>query len=109
MLDNSKLIAPFCPISDDGDTFIYTEMLDRGKRKGNNGHRLVKTFYHRSVEEFWEQWPVIQKLCDLTLVRACTRLAPKSYKRVGATFTRLVVEAALTDNFSGMKSLYNRA
>jgi hypothetical protein len=28
---------------------------------------------------------------------------------VGATFTKLVVEAALTDNFAGMKSLYNRA
>lgn len=78
MLDNSTLVAPFCPPSDDGDTFIYTEMLDRGKKKGNNGHRLLKTFYHRSVEEFWEQVPVIKKLCDLAGIRACTRLAPKS-------------------------------
>jgi hypothetical protein len=109
MLDNSKLVAPFCPPTEDGDTFIYTEMLDRGKKKGNNGHRLVKTFYHRSVQEFWEQWPNIQKLCDLVMVRACTRLAPKSYRKVGATFTRMVVEASLTDNFAGMKSLYNRA
>lgn len=109
MLDNSISVAAFCPPIDDGDTFIYTEMLDRGKRKGNNSHRIVKTFYHRSVEEFWEQWPVIKNLCDLSLVRACTRLSPKSYKRVGATFTRMVVEAALTNNFAGMKSLYNRA
>lgn len=108
-LDNSALIAPFCPAVADGDTFIYTEMLDRGRKKGNNGHRLVKTFYHRSVEEFWEQWPMIQRLCDLSLVRACTRLAPRSYKKVGATFTRAVVEASLTDNWAGMKSLYNSA
>jgi hypothetical protein len=109
MLDNSALIAPFCPAVADGDTFIYTEMLDRGKRKGNNGHRLVKTFYHRSVEEFWEQWPTIRSLCDLAQVRACTRLAPRSYAKVGRLFTRMVVEASLTDNWAGMKSLYNRA
>ena len=109
MLDNSALIALFCPAQDDGDTFIYTEMLDRGKRKGNNGNRLVKTFYHRSVEEFWSQWPTIKQLCDLAQVRACTRLAPRSYAKVGATFTRMVVEASLTANWAGMKSLYNRA
>lgn len=108
-LDNSALVAPFCPAQADGDTFIYTEMLDRGKRKGNNGHRLVKTFYHRSVEEFWDQWPTIQKLCDMSKVRACTRLAPRSYAKVGREFTRMVVEASLTANWAGMKSLYNRA
>lgn len=109
MLDNSALVAKFCPSTADGDTFIYTEMLDRGQRKGNNGQRLLKTFYHRSVEEFWEQWPTIQKLCDMSKVRACTRLAPRSYKKVGREFTRLVVETALTENWAGMKSLYNRA
>jgi len=108
-LDNSALVAPFCPDAADGDTFVYTEMLDRGKHKGNNGHRLVKTFYHRSVEEFWSQWPTLKALCDLAQVRACTRLAPRSYAKVGALFTRMVVEASLTDNWAGMKSLYNRA
>lgn len=109
MLDNSALVALFVPTTDDGDTFVYTEMLDRGKRKGNNGHRLLKTFYHRSVSEFWEQWPVIRQLCDLSKVRACTRLAPRSYAKVGREFTRMVVEASLSDNWAGMKSLYNRA
>lgn len=109
ILDNSELVAPFCPAQPDGDTFIYTEMLDRGQRKGNNGHRLVKTFYHRSVEEFWSQWPTLKALCDLAKVRACTRLAPRSYAKVGALFTRMVVDASLTDNWAGMKSLYNRA
>lgn len=108
-LDNSAIVATFCPAQPDGDTFIYTEMLDRARQKGNNGHRLVKTFYHRSVEEFWDQWPTIKNLCDLAKVRACTRLAPRSYAKVGATFTRMVVEASLTANWAGMKSLYNRA
>lgn len=109
MLDNSALIAEFAPEKEDGDTFIYTEMLDRGKRKGNNGQRLVKTFYHRSRAEFWEQWPTIKQMCDLAKVRACTRLSPRSFKKVGKEFTRLVVETALTENWAGMKSLYNRA
>src|SRR5882672_6241463 len=108
-IDNSDLIIGFCPAAADGDTFIYTEMLDRMKRKGNNGVRLLRTFYHRSAEEFREQWPTIKQLCDLSKVRACTRLAPRSYAKVGATFTRMVVEASLTANWAGMKSLYNRA
>lgn len=108
-LDNSALIEPFVPEVADGDTFIYTEMLDRGKKKGNNGHRLLKTFFHRSREEFREQMPAIRALCDLSLVRACTRLAPRSYKKVGREFVRLVVDTGMSENWAGMKSLYNRA
>lgn len=109
MIDNSLAVAEFLPVVDDGDTFIYTEMLDRSKNKGNNGVRLLKTFYHRSASEFWTQWPTIKHLCELGSVRACTRLAPRSFAKVGATFARLVVDAALTANWVGMKSLYNRA
>lgn len=108
-LDNSLLVAPFCPEKEDGDTFIYTETLNRGQKKGNNGHRLLKTFYHRSVEEFWEQWPTIKALCDMTGHRACTRLAKKSYERVGKQYAKMVMEAVVSDNWAGMKSLYNRA
>lgn len=109
MIDNSTHVIAFVPAIDDGDTFIYTEMLDRGKKKGNNGQRLLKTFYHRSAEEFQEQLPTIKKLCDMGGVRACTRIAPRSYKSVGRVFTEMVVNAALTDNWAGMKTLYSRA
>ena len=109
MLDNSEIVAKFCPAVDDGDGFIYTEMLDRSQKKGNNGQRLLKTFYHRSVGEFWEQLPTIKRLCDMSLVRACTRLGMRSFKKVGQTHTRLVVEAALSENWIAHKSLYNRA
>lgn len=109
MLNNYDYIYQFCPDKDDGDTFIYTEMLDRGKKKGNNGQRLVKTFYHRSKEEFANQWPTIQRLCDLSMVRACTRISPRSYKSVAKQFLRLVTETFITENYTGMKTLYNRA
>ena len=109
MIDNTEQVLKFCQDVDDGDTFIYTEMLDRSKKSGNNGVRLLKTFYHRSKQEFLDQIPTIKYLCDLSKVRAYTRLAPRSYKKVGENFTRLVVEASLTNNWAGMKSLYNRA
>ncbi len=109
MIDNSCAIAAFCPEKRDGDTFIYTELRDRSKQSGKNGHRLHKTFYHRSVGEFHAQWPNIKALCDLLQIRAYTRLAPRSFKSVGKQFVRMVMEAGMTDNFAGMKSLYSRA
>lgn len=109
MLDNYHLVRPFAPATDDGDTFIYTELLDRTKRKGNNGVRIVKTFYHRSQADFDLHWPAMKALCDATLVRAYTRLAPRSFEKVGGVFLRLVTETYITKNFAGMKSLYTRA
>lgn len=117
-VDNLEIVAKFCPVLSDeqwnGDRsllslFVYTELLDRGRRKGNNSARIVRTFYHRCEQELREQMPSIRKLCDATGARACTRLAPRSYERVGALHTTMVVEAALTRNWSGMKSLYARA
>ena len=108
-VDNSAQVALFVPETDDGDTFLYTEMLDRKSRKGNNGYRLMKSFYHRSRAEFWEQWPSIKQLCELTQCRAYTRLAPRSFAKVGKEFTQLVVEAALAGNWGHMKALYNSA
>lgn len=108
-IDNSELILPFVPEYFDGDSFIYTEMLDRSKTKGNNGFRLLKTFYHRSREEFLEQLPTIRSICEYSRVRACTRLGPRSFAKVGQTFSKLVLDAALSSNWAGMKTLYNKA
>lgn len=108
-LDNSLLIRPFVPELDDGDTFIYTELLDRSKGKGNNVNRLVKTFYHTSREEFDEQMPAIRNLCELTKTRAYTRLAPRSFEKVSKLFTQMVVETALSGNHSSQRRMYSRA
>src|SRR5688500_4592119 len=109
MLDNSDLISNFVPETDDGDTFIYTEMLDRRKEGGNNNRRLVKTFYHHSKEEFWQQWPIMKELADNAKVRLMTRLSPRSYEKVGRLHTKLVVEAAMTGNWRHMKKLFSSA
>ncbi len=109
MLDNSQLVAPFVPLKDDGDKFIYTELIDRGKQKGNNSARVLKTFYHRSQEHFWEIWPDIKELCDKNLIRAYTRLAKRSWEKTAQTHAKMVLEALITKNHMGQKTLYARA
>lgn len=109
ILNNTEYILPFIPEKDDGDTFLYTELLDRTAKKGNNNFRLLRTFYHRSQEEFLKQIPTIIALCEMTKIRAYTRLAPRSYKKVGKLFAQLVVEAAMADNWTHMKALYGSA
>ncbi len=111
-VDNSSVVAGFAPKADDGDTFIYTEMLDRSKEKpdgGEYGFKLLKSFYHRSQEEFWRQWPAIRAACDAAGVRACTRLSPRSFRRAGQEHARLVLEAALEGRWQRMRSLYRTA
>lgn len=108
-VDNSDLIRPFVPTTDDGDTFSYTEILDRTANKGNNGTRLLRTFYHRSHDDFDRHLPAIQSLCNHTGARAYTRLSTRSLRRAGKLFCSMVVEAALTDNWLAMKTLYSSA
>jgi hypothetical protein len=109
-IDNSELIARFMPETDDGDQFLYTELLDRSKRsRGSNRVRILRTFFHRSRQDFWNRWPVIKELCEQTGVRAYTRIAPRSYAKVGKLFAQKVVETALAGNFNGMAYLYSSA
>lgn len=108
-IDNSSHVAPFIPEVEDGEHFCYTEMLDRSKTKGNNGFRLMKTFYHRSRAEFWEQLETIKDICDMYNVRAMTRLGTRSFRTVGQTFARLVLDATISENWGGMKTLYQKA
>ncbi len=114
MINNYDIVKRFMPgesmgLDSNGDHFLYTELLDRTKRVGNNGVRIVKTFYHRSLSDFDKHMPLMTALCDALKVRAYTRLSTRSFRKVGAEFVRLVVDASLTDNFAGMKSLYTRA
>jgi hypothetical protein len=114
MINNYETVKEFMPGESKGpisneDHFLYTELMDRTKRVGNNGVRIVKTFYHRSLADFDRHMPQMLALCNVLHVRAYTRLAPRSFRKVGAVFTKLVVDAALSDNFAGMKSLYARA
>lgn len=108
-VDNALIIRPFVPVNEDLGQFIYTELLDRTRRVGNNGVRIVKTFFHRCPEDFDKHLPQMKKLCDATGARAYTRLSSRSFERVGKLYTKMVVEAAMSENWAGMKTLYSRA
>lgn len=110
MIDNSQIVADFVPETDDEDTFLYTELLDRSKDKcGSNRVRLLRTFYHRSRAGFWDVWPAIKEMCDKNGVRAYTRLSPRSFAKVGKLATTLMLEAALVGHFKDMMHIYSRA
>lgn len=108
-VDNSEVIRNFVPEKDDGDTYVYTELLDRRKTKGNNGFRLVKSFFHRDRESFDYQLPAIKELCTSYGCRAYTRISPRSFKKTAGVFLKMVAEAFVASNYDGMKTLYNKA
>lgn len=108
-VDNSELVRYFVPQVFDGDTFVYTEILNRNKRSGNNKGRLERTFYHRFMAEFDAQLPDIMKWCDFTGARAYTRLSPRSFKKVGHRFFQHQTEQVLAENWEGMRHGYAHA
>src|SRR5690349_24143391 len=103
MIDNSFIVRTFIPTIPDGDTFLYTEILNRNKKTGNNKGRLEKTFYHRSRNEFDHQMADIAKWCDYTGARAYTRLGPRSFQRVGHKFFSHMTEQVVAQNWEGMR------
>lgn len=108
-VDNHEKIMAFFPEIDDGDTFFYTELLDRSKRAGSNRMRMLKTFFHRSQSEFLLQWDTIRGLCDATNCRAYTRLSPRSYKMVGKVFAERILALALNEQWQDMRFAYASA
>jgi hypothetical protein len=110
VVDNSEAIAVLLGSEQDEDVFWYTELLDRSKNTGgNNRYRILRAFRHHSGEQLLEQMPAIRKLCDLTGVRAYTRLSARSYKAVGAYLVRRTVESALDGHWKSMANLYASA
>jgi hypothetical protein len=107
-IDNHETVRLFASL-DEGQ-FIYTELLDRSKAtRGNNRVRLLRTFYHSSMLAFDLEWHLIKSLCDSTGCRAYTRLAPRSYEKVGKLLTQLTVETAMQGHWKDMRHLYARA
>lgn len=106
-VDNFELLKQFAPAEEDGDTFVYTELLDRTKKAGNNRGRRIKTFYHRSQAELMSQADDIRRWCEQFNVRAYFRPTPRSFKRVGQEYTKHVVNLAMTANWEGIRHGYS--
>lgn len=82
MVDNTELVAQYIDDRDDGDTFWYTELLDRNIG-GSSRFKMLRTFEHNSRLHFLQRIDTIRLLCEKTGTRAYTRLSPRSRKKVG--------------------------
>lgn len=114
MVNNYDIVSQFMPGEPkgppaNGDLFLYTELMDRTKRVGNNGVRIVKTWYHRNLEDFARHFELMKRVCDALGVRAYTRLSPRSFEKVGKLHAKLVIDAVCSENWAGMKTLYTSA
>lgn len=85
-IDNSTLISSLLPSTYDGDSFYYTELIDRSTNKrnhtGDTNYRLLRSFEHETRDQLLNQMPMIKKLCDTNSLRAYIRLSPRSRKQV---------------------------
>lgn len=107
IVDNFEIISSLLPERSDGDTFWYTELLDRSKSSGNNKGRRARTFWHQSREDLQSQADQIRTACEQESVRAYFRPTPRSFKEVGKAFVRHVVEQSLTNNWESMRHRYS--
>lgn len=109
-VDNTDLIAPFIDEQEDGDTFWYTEILDRTRSSaGSNHRRTLRMFHHTCRGHLLVMMPLIRTLCDATGARACIRLSPRSRKAVGKMMLVLAAEMASGETWASAPYLYARA
>lgn len=109
-VDNFDLVASFIDEAYDGDTFWYTEILDRSKRSaGDNRKRLLRMYHHKTRQSLLDVKDSIVALCETTGARAYTRLSPRSAEAVGKHLAQATVEAAMAEQWDTMPYLYARA
>ncbi len=107
-VDNHEVVASFIDEKYDGDTFWYTELLDR-KTNGASRFKMLRSFEHNDRAQFMEQWPTIKDLCDKNGVRAYTRLSPRSRATVGKAMLLKVTQQVLDGHYDALYHAYNSA
>lgn len=106
-ISNYEILKHYVPEEFDGDTFYYTEILDRSKKAGNNKGRRLRTYYHRDRAEFEAQMPQIIEMCEYFKARAYFRPSSRSFKKVGQAFAKHLIEQVISDNWEGMRYGYS--
>ncbi len=105
MIDNRDIIRRFIDDKADGDTFWYTELLDR-RNNGASRFKMLRTFEHNSRLHFDEQMDTIAKLCEDNQVRAYTRLTPRSRRLVASHMLKRVAMEFADQHFEVMGRIY---
>jgi hypothetical protein len=107
-VDNREAVSLFIDMIGDGDTFWYTELLDR-TTNGSSRFKMLRSFEHNDRGEFLNQCDTIAKLCEQNNVRAYTRLSPRSRKQVAHHMLRTVTDQVLEGHYDALWHMYGSA
>lgn len=107
-IDNRDIVRRFIDADEDGDTFWYTELLDR-TTNGSSRFKMLRSFEHNNRTEFDKQCDTIALLCERNNVRAYTRLTPRSRKQVAKQVLTHVVQRVLDEHYDALWHVYGSA
>lgn len=108
MIDNRELVAQYIDVDYDGDTFWYTELLDR-TNNGSSRFKMLRSFEHQDRATFLEQCDTIAQLCERNNVRAYTRLTPRSRKAVAGRLLTQVTQQYIDGHYDALWHAYGSA
>jgi hypothetical protein len=107
-VDNREAVSLFIDERYDGDTFWYTELLDR-TTNGSSRFKMLRSFEHNDRAEFLSQCDTIAELCERNGVRAYTRLSPRSRKQVAHHLLRAITDQVLDGHYDALWHMYGSA
>lgn len=102
VVDNFDIIGGY--ITPDGiDTFYFLQIVQRKKdgnemSKGNNGARLIKAYYIKSIEQLYEKKAEIVKLCEHNNARAYIHLNERSFFKVCCGVQKKISDMLMENN-----------
>lgn len=108
MIDNREVIASFIDETYDGDTFWYTELLDR-TTNGSSRFKMLRSFEHIDRATFLSQCDTIAQLCENNNVRAYTRLSPRSRKTVAGHLLTQITSQYIDGHYDAFWHAYGSA
>ena len=112
MINNFDLIQNILSFEDPGD-FYYLQILQRKKDINNtvssSNHRVVKSYYINSIEEFTNRKDKIIELCESNNARAYIWLNPRNTVDVSWTCLQQFTDLLRTNNTQMCYRVFDRA
>ena len=112
-VDNFDIISRLLDF-DDKDDFYFLQIIQRKKDgnqvpSANNGYRTIKTYYIRSIEDFYRRKPAIIQLCEQNNARAYINLNVRNAKEVALTAAKAYIDLAREDRCEQGHRVYEHA
>lgn len=107
MVNNFKQIAEMLNFESEDD-FYYLQILKRKKEHPELGRnsQVIRTYYIRSVEAFWNYAPEIILLCDYHNARAYFNLNKRSFEKTSFHTLKKVTDLILNKEYTQVKRAF---